>query len=516
MLKGLSKISIKDWKVLLALFLVGFVLFLSLFIRVYRVGDLLGFYYDQGRDALVIWKFLYEGKPFLVGPVTGLEGIFLGPLYYFLIMPFYLIGRGDPTYPSYFLALISVLANAVLFYLGWKMQSFLTGFIALLISSFSYYMVLAGRWLANPTPILLTSVAILLLMWKMVNFKKEKVQTKYLNLLWIAIALLIGMSLQFEAASAIFYIPMIFVFFFYLLIIRRLRVLPKPKILAATFLVFFATLIPQILFNFRHENILFKSFKRVISEEKSFRNPFSTSNLEKKRDYFWSVFSPKIFPGHVKYSDLFYLSSLVGLILAFRKKKDEIMLLLIFIGVAIVGFTFFQGNYGNIYDYYMTGYYLPMILLFSMGLGFLGKSWVGKIIIFIFFIFFFDLHLGLIRNYLSAGVDGPTHITLGNELQAVDWVLNDAKGKEFNLEVYVPPVIPYAYDYLFLWRMQKFCKNKECILVKEEVPILYTLYEADPPHPERLKNWLSRFEGKTFIVEQKKFGGITLEKRQRI
>jgi len=32
------------------------ILLLSLFIRVYRTEALLGFYYDQGRDAMVIWR----------------------------------------------------------------------------------------------------------------------------------------------------------------------------------------------------------------------------------------------------------------------------------------------------------------------------------------------------------------------------------------------------------------------------------------------------------------------------
>ena len=61
------------------------VLILGLFVRVYRAGDLMGFYYDQGRDALVIWKLMHEGKPFLIGPVTGLQGIFLGPFYYYAL-----------------------------------------------------------------------------------------------------------------------------------------------------------------------------------------------------------------------------------------------------------------------------------------------------------------------------------------------------------------------------------------------------------------------------------------------
>src|SRR5689334_11801918 len=91
---------------------------LALFVRIYRTEDLMGFYYDQGRDGIVIWKLWHEGKPFLIGPVTGLAGIFLGPLYYYLIAPFYLIGGGDPKYPAVFLSFLTVAALPILYFLG--------------------------------------------------------------------------------------------------------------------------------------------------------------------------------------------------------------------------------------------------------------------------------------------------------------------------------------------------------------------------------------------------------------
>ena len=44
---------------------------LALFLRTYRPADFLGFWFDQGRDALAIWNFLYvDHKPFLIRPTT--------------------------------------------------------------------------------------------------------------------------------------------------------------------------------------------------------------------------------------------------------------------------------------------------------------------------------------------------------------------------------------------------------------------------------------------------------------
>ncbi len=480
-------------------------LFLALFVRIYRTEALLGFYYDQGRDAMVIWHLWHDHKFFMIGPVTGLAGIFLGPFYYYLIAPFYLISGGNPVLPAVFLAFLSTVAIYFLYLLGKEFQDRVTGLIAAVIAGFSYYIVLASRWLSNPTSILLTSVLLLLSMWKIVKGESKK--------WWIAIALLIGVSLHFEAASAVFYLPMILIFALW-----QKKNFPDNKTLLISSIVFIGTLLPQILFNFRHGNILFDNFIGMLVEEKSFKLSF-WQVLNSRMNYFWSVFHSKILPGLEIWVAAF---SVIVLGISIERKKEfdkkALTLLAIFIGIPMLGFIFFQGNFGNIYDYYMTGYYLPIILLFSMGLAKLIKTNWGKIILLIFFVLFFRRNGEYIKNHITAGFDGPTHITLGNELQAVDWVFKDAEGRgEFNVDVYVPPVIPHSYDYLFLWQATKRCGDSLCEMnLVEQVPLLYTLQEEDPPHPERLEAWYARQEGIGEIEEEISFGGITIQRRKRI
>ena len=257
-------------------------LLLGLFVRIYRTEALLGFYYDQGRDAMVIWRLWSEGKFFLIGPVTGLAGIFLGPFYYYLIAPFYLIGGGNPVLPAVFLAFLSTIAIYFLYLLGKEFQDRITGLIVAVIAGFSYHIVTASRWLSNPTPILLPSVLLLLSMWKIVKGESKK--------WWIAIALLIGISLHFEAASAVFYLPMILVF-----AIWQKKNVPDKKVFLISSAVFIGTLFPQILFNFRHGNILFNNFTRMFIEEGSFKLSF-WQVLGTRMGYFWAVFHSKILP----------------------------------------------------------------------------------------------------------------------------------------------------------------------------------------------------------------------------
>lgn len=480
-------------------------LLLALFVRIYRTEALLGFYYDQGRDAMVVWRLWSEGKFFLIGPVTGLAGIFLGPFYYYLIAPFYLVSGGNPVLPAVFLAFLSTVAIYFLYLLGKEFQDRITGLIVAVIAGFSYHIVTASRWLSNPTPILLASVLLLLSMWKIVKGESKK--------WWIAIALLIGISLHFEAASAVFYLPMILVF-----AIWQKKNFPDKKVFLISLAVFIGTLLPQLLFNFRHGNILFENFKGMLVEEKSFKLSF-WQVLNSRINYFWSVFHSKILPGLEFWVAVF--SAAVLRVSIKRKKefnKKALTLLAIFIGIPMIGFIFFQGNFGNIYDYYMTGYYLPIILLFSMGLAKLLKTKVGRVLILAFFVLFFARNGKFVMNYITEGVGGPTHITLGNELQAVDWIFEDAKERgEFNIDVYVPPVIPHSYDYLFYWQATTRCGDSLCEMnLAEQVPLLYTLYEEDPPHPERLEAWLARQKGIGEVEEEASFGGITVQRRKRL
>lgn len=478
----------------------------ALFVRAYRLDQLLGFYYDQGRDAMIIWKLWHEGKFFLIGPVTGLAGIFLGPFYYYLIAPFYKISGGSPILPAQFLALLSTIAVFMLYYLGWKIHSRAAGVFGAIIGAFSYYLVLSSRWLSNPTPLLLVS---LLLVWSM-----WRITTGAGKIWWVTTAFFVGLSLHFEAASAVFYIPMVLIFAIW----QRKR-LPDLAFLFLSLAAFIFTLFPQIIFNLRHDNILFQNFYRVLVEEKSFQANF-WDVLSLRLDLYWNVAYSNVLPAARVFAILFFTLAGVALLIGYKTiwKNSGIKIILLFLGTAMIGFLLFQGNFGNVWGYYLTGYYLPFVLLFAIGLGELWKSQGGKILTLLFFVIFFMGHGISLRNYLIAGADGPTHITLGNEVQAVDWTLNDGVKKgDFNVDVYVPPVIPHSYDYLFLWRATEKCGKNLCgMRLEQNVPVLYTLYEVDPPHPERLEAWLARQKGIGVVEESVRFGGITVERRHRL
>ncbi len=471
------------------------------YLRVYRIDIVLGFYFDQGRDALVIWDLWHKGELFLVGPTTGIAGIFRGPYYYFLIAPFYLLSGGNPVLPSVFLSLTTMVAVVFVYYLGTKALDRTTGLFAAIIASISFNLVIASRWLSNPTPMFLLSMV---LVWGMLKVTEGK------KWAWPVIAAASGLSLfNFGSAGEVYYFAALGIFF-----VWQWKNRPDKKNFILSIILFVLTFAPLVLFDLKHDGILRNNISKFLFTDKSFAFP-TWRFVWDKLDFYYEVFTNKIFNGRyfvekiifyaVAASFFFYLGKL------FKNKVIKILLLL-FVSVC-AGLVFFQGNFGNIYDYYLTGYYLIFVLLFSLPLSMLFRTWPGKLFVLYFFYLFLTNNADVLKYKLSDNCDGPNSICLVNQLKAVDWVYKDAKDRPFNVDVYVPPVIPYAYDYLFLWRGSSVYGK---LPSGDLIDPLYTFYEVDPPNPDRLEAWLARQKGIGVVEETASFGGITVERRARI
>ena len=483
----------KDKLEYLILFLI---LAFSAFFRLFRLNLLLGFWYDQGRDALVIWDLLHYGRFFLIGPVTGIDGIFLGPFYYYLLAPFYWLGKGSPVIAAAGLSWLTVGAIFLLYWLGKKMFSTSVGLLAAFLYGFSYHQVTFSRWLANPNPLPFFTLLVLIFLYEFIqghNFK-----------FLILSAFFVGLCLQLEAASAVFFLPSIAI----ILIWQRKKV--NFKILTLSFLAFFITLLPQIYFNFRHDGILVSAFRKFLIEEKSFKFSF-LQVIHLRLLTYYDVFTGKLIP-HLGKLRLLVLALFSAPFVLFRKKmfSKESKLLLIWLFVPLVGYFFYQGNHGYVWDYYFTGVVPAFFLLFSVGLYHLIKqSLAGKVIVCVFLIVFAFSNLSPIKNYLKTGIG----IKLQSQEKAIDWIYQQAGNEPFNADFYVPPQIYYSYSYLMKWYGGgKYGREPETKQVRQ----LYTLHEPDGEHPQFLKAWLERQDGIGKINKEYSWGDITVQKRERI
>jgi hypothetical protein len=287
------------------------------------------------------------------------------------------------------------------------------------------------------------------------------------------------------------------------------------KILLASIVVFLFTFSPLLFFNLKHGGILQGNVEGLLSPGKSFG--FSTWQFLIDRLSAIGVnFSSLIFRNPSDKEWLIIFAIFIMFVYFFKKiiKNNRLKVLLIFLGALTAGALFFQGNEGNFYQYYLTGYYLIFLILVSAILNFLFESsFLGKIAVACIIIIFLLENWGFVKSYIYTTGGESDKIVLGNQKQVVDWVYKNANGRNFNVDVYVPPVISYSYDYLFRWLgTTKYQK----LPLDNQVPLLYTLYEIDPPHPERLNAWLDRQKGIGKVVKEQSFGGITVQERNRI
>jgi 4-amino-4-deoxy-L-arabinose transferase-like glycosyltransferase len=493
-MKLLKILTAKNW-------LLWIILIAALFLRTYRAADLTGFYFDQGRDAKVIWDLWHSHKFFLIGPTTGIEGIFLGPFYYYLIAPFYLIGNGNPVMVSDFLALLNVAGIYLIYLTGKKFFSRETGLLATFFITFSLQLTQAHRWLSNPTPLPFFTALVIYCLLNLVHGSKSVWS-------WLGLGLSIGLGLQCEAASAVFFIPASIIVL--AVFCRSVRWNWKVLTLVGIFLL---TLVPQLYFNYRHDNILVNSFKKFLVADKSF-TPVLSSFYSQRLFFYFDTFSQKIMLDR-SWAFIFFVIVAALMIIGFTKipKKPFFTLLIIWI-TPLVLLLFYHGNNGYVWDYYFTGVYSIFVLSLAVVLVSAFKIHkLAQITVAFLASIFLATNLFHLHNYLSAGTDGPTDVVLGSELNAVDWVYENVGNTPFNVDVYVPPVIPHAYDYLFLWRgTTKYHKLPDSNLQ----PLLYTLYEVDTPHPERLAAWMKRQAGIAVPEAQVSFGGVTVQKRIRL
>ena len=283
--------------------------------------------------------------------------------------------------------------------------------------------------------------------------------------------------------------------------------LPSRKIFLFSTFAVLLIFSPQIIFDVVKGGVLSQAIKKFVFEEGSFKFSF-WEILKLRLAFYWEMLSFKIWVGRAPEFVGFFVLSILSILLHIKElwKKDGFKILVLLGASPLIGMIFFQGNEGNVFDYYFTGYYLIYVLLFSVGLGFFAKNKFVIVMLAIFFILFFKVQIPAIKGYL---INGRSNINLKEQLQAIDWIYKNADGQPFNVDVYVPPVIPYAYDYLFIWKGEEVSLKPST----ETVGLLYTLYEVDTPR--RLDPWLARQERIGRVLEEISFRGITVQRRER-
>lgn len=139
-------------------FLLILILILSFLLRVYNFKSYYVFSHDQDLASWIIKDIVVNGHQRLIGQETSSQGVFIGALYYYLQIPFYLISSMNPIGAVFMSVIIGVLTTFSIYFIFTKISNTKVGLIGAFIHSASALIVFTDREVAPTMPVVLWTV----------------------------------------------------------------------------------------------------------------------------------------------------------------------------------------------------------------------------------------------------------------------------------------------------------------------------------------------------------------------
>ena len=463
------------------------ILLLSLFvgIGIYTrlSGTIHGFFaftYDQGKDFLALDDIVNGRHLTLIGPTTGIDGVFHGVWWYWLLVPLFWIFKGDPVWLVASFNLISAASIVLAFILGKELVDERLGLILAGLMSVSPFYISTGAQLWHPN---LVPLLMLLLLISLVKYQKGRWP-------WFWVAAVLGAIFEFELAAGILFVP---VFGLTLVLTRQL---PKMKQLILGGAGFGFWLIPRLVFEMRHSWIQTYSLFKFLTHP-TLVNQMSL--LVRLSDRIQTITNLLAY-AFVNSNKLIGIILLIMIMAGGKEisKQKTLRFLLVLICLLGINLVIYQGT---LWEYYINMFPTLVLPLIGMGLYIFVKKyriWGGVIISSLLL-----YNLAPWRFFAKPWAGDAS--SYKNEIRVVETVYQRASGKPFNVQVYSPSVIDYNYHYLFKWYGNKeyaFTADRD-----DEQATVFYIIEPDPWKTGRLRSWLAEREGDGQLIWQQIFPG---------
>lgn len=485
----------------LFILLLLFIFFIGSYQRISGIAsNSFAFTYDVGRDMLALQQIVYHHKIPLIGFTTGVEGIFYGPWwYYILAFPFALSG-GNPQFIAYFIALTGITAIILLFVFGKKIGSQFLGVTLALLCAVSPVMIGLSNQIWNP------NIAPILIVFSLLIINRLlKQQDRWSYFLF---GLTSGLIVE---AEVVFGLLLLVAYNVSLIILLRKTVFAKK--ITFYFLGIFIIFLPRVLFEFRHQFLMTKTIITLLTHPASAGPTLPTGN---KLLIFFGQFAGTLTNGQ-QFPAIFLLLLLTLSFMRYRTKiKNPERFFFYFscitVGVFIIGIFFFRHD---IWPHYLVG--LPVFYILATGILFNAvhihtKNYVRFIpVLLLVLLFWINVNPVAVLGNINKPVFAGDAAVYRNQLAVVDYIYSNAHGQPFNYVAYSPAVYDYPYQYLFSW----YGKNKYHYMPSSgKQKLFFLIIEPDFQHPSLLRDWLTLREHDGIVVSQRVVkGGVVVQTR---
>lgn len=275
---------------------------LFIFLRLYKLPSSLLFFNDIGRDYWVLYNWQQTHKPPLLGPQTSALPYNQSAVYFYLLMPLFLLTGQSPLASTFTLCLFTITGIGVLFWLTRKKPQFqLPIAVTLFLMTIQPQAIIQSRFVWNPSFVPI-SILVALVSWLLLL---QSWQKRYLFV--FALSATLAVSFNYSAAPALIAF----------ILLSGIYIKKKRNyfwFLTATALGALFWNLPTVVFELRHKFLL---TNMMLYQEKLTQT--STGWLEKTSDLFhYSLFGF----GHLT-EVVFILIALAGILLLFKTKTKR-------------------------------------------------------------------------------------------------------------------------------------------------------------------------------------------------
>jgi 4-amino-4-deoxy-L-arabinose transferase-like glycosyltransferase len=437
------------------------ILLLGLFLRTFKFSKFFQFGHEQDLQAWIVKDILINKHPRLIGQETSIVGLFIGPLYYYLLVPFFAIFKLDPRASLIPITFISLATIASVYFVLTKLFGKKVGNVGALIYAVSPAIIFLDRWAVPTQPTLLWTIWFF---YVVMEFLRGKFQT--VPILVVLIGLIWHIHIAF--VPLLLLVPIVI----YLSGKNFKKGLKKvdKNYFRISLVVFALLLIPFIAFEFRHN---FQQVKGLMGANKT-----REGQARELRQGYYKVEVIAEYMNRVVWSPIFYqknfknpsaakipfmLFAYLGLIVfLYRKKKlDKKEAVLIFLWMADVFFGLLFSE-RIISDYYFNNLMIISVVVFSLLVcHFYSKKSTKKIAI------------SLLTFFAGFGFWKVTTLKVPvrefeDREAIVEFITADAKKNNYPCVAinYIGDIgIRYGYRYLFWW------KGADQIVPSNDVPV---------------------------------------------
>jgi len=355
----------------------------GLFLRIYKPLGLFQYSHDQDLAGWFIRDVLINHHLRLIGQETSSHGIFIGPFFYYLQIPFYMLSGLDPSGAIYLPIILGVFAIWSVYFTFSKMFTKRVALIGAIFHACSILIVFTEREIVPTQPVMLWTIWFLYSIWLVLKGKKNA---------YILIAFLIGLIWNINLQLVIL-LPLVF-----LAQILSRKTIPYKKIIIAVLIALILNF-PFLAFEFRHEFGMTKSLVSSLTTSKDYIAGTRTGFIPKLDRTMQLAYknSTDLFGANLLNLDnkLIFWSLFLLLLYVICKRKIQPQFGILLIIWLITYILFFTKISLNISEYYLNGMNIVYILIASLSLSLLLKNKKIRVPAYFLIILFISVNLYL-------------------------------------------------------------------------------------------------------------------------